>query len=143
VLIAVLAFCAALEGVFDFCLGCFFFGLGIDFGLIPASVYQPYLNMLNSRKYAFHFVHEKRSYPIATKEHVLLPDQVEPSKVDLIRKDRLEFEYKLQDTDLIRHTKVDFFAIPMSIAALAYFWKLVDDTSENADWNGGKNKLYF
>jgi hypothetical protein len=77
---------------------------------------------------------------VSSLEHVLLPDQTEPSKADLIRKDRSEFEYKLQDVDFIRHTKVDLFAIPMSIAALAYFWKLVDNTSENADWNGGKKQ---
>ena len=137
IVIALLAGAAACEGVVDFCFGCWMFGLGISFGIIPASVYQPYLNMVSDRKWAYAFMNEKRTFPTATKEHYFLPGQTEPSKVDLVRKDRLELEYKLQDVDVIRHTKIDFFAVPMAVAALAYFFKFTDNTSENSDFNGG------
>mmetsp|Transcript_33861 Transcript_33861/g.70391 ORF Transcript_33861/g.70391 Transcript_33861/m.70391 type:complete len:380 (-) Transcript_33861:46-1185(-) len=39
---AMLAFAAGLEGFLDFCLGCLFYGFGIQFGLIPDSVYRIY-----------------------------------------------------------------------------------------------------
>jgi tellurite resistance protein TehA-like permease/glutaredoxin len=137
VVAAALAAAAALEGVLDFCVGCFFFGLGITFGIVPASVYQPYLNLLPDRKWGHAYMNEKRTFPAASNEHYLLPGQTEPTKVDLIRKDRLELEYKLQDVDLVRHTRVEFFAIPMAIAALAYFFKLTDNTHPNSDFDGG------
>lgn len=137
IVMALLAGASGCEGILDFCFGCWMFGLGIQFGLLPGSVYQPYLNMISGRKWAYNYMNEKRVYPLAINEHVLLPGQSEPSKVDLIRKDRLELEYKLQDVNLIRHTKVDFFAIPMAVAALAYMFKLTDKRSENANFNGG------
>lgn len=137
IVIALLAGAAGCEGIFDFCFGCWMFGLAISFGILPASVYQPYLNMVSDRKWGYVYMNEKRTFPVAVNEHYLLPGQNEPSKVDLVRKDRLELEYKLQDVNLIRHTKIDFFAIPMAIGALAYMFKLTDNTHDLTDFNGG------
>jgi hypothetical protein len=40
--IGILAFASGLEAFLNFCLGCVFFGLGIQFGLIPPEVYRIY-----------------------------------------------------------------------------------------------------
>jgi len=137
VLMAVFALAVCGESIFDFCIGCWTFSMAVYLGIVPGSVYQPYLNMYPAYKWQYDFMNEKRTYPVAVNEHVLLPGQTEPTKIDLVRKDRLELEYKLQDVHLIRHTKIDHFAIPMAVAALAYFFKFTDNTSENADFNGG------
>ena len=77
----------------------------------------------------------KRNLPAVKSEHVFLAGQMEPTPVDLIRKDRLETEFKLEDVDIIRHTLVDFFAGPMSVAALALVFKGLSHTYRNSDGN--------
>ncbi|RYH22982.1 DUF4395 family protein [archaeon] len=130
VLMAILAACAFSEAIFDFCFGCWFFSIGIANGFISPNVYRPYLNLVEDRKWAYNYMNEKRTFPKATNEHVLLPGQKDPSPADLITKNRLELEYKLQDSDVLRHTRVEFFAVPMAIAALAYAFKLTDQTAK-------------
>lgn len=137
IVMAILAAASGLEGYLGFCLGCFIFGKAILLGLIPGSVYQPYLNLYMDKKWSYNFHHEKREFPKPEIKHVLLPGQTEASPIDLITKVRIETEYKIADVDMIRHTRVDFFAIPMTIAALAYIYKLTDSTSKGADFNTG------
>lgn len=129
VVIIILGAFAFSEAVFDFCFGCFFFSYGIANGYFSPAVYRPYLNLVEDRKWAYNYMNEKRTFPVATNEHVLLPGQKEPTPADLIVKNRLELEYKLQDDDFIRHTRVEFFSIPMAIAALAYSFKLTDQSA--------------
>ena len=53
-------------------------------------------------------------------------EQTVESPVDLIRKDRYETEYKLQDIH-VKNITVDFFAFPMSAGGLAMVFKFVAD----------------
>ena len=46
--------------------------------------------------------------------------------MDLIRKDRFETEYKLQDIHA-KNITVDFFAFPMTVAGLAMIFKFTAD----------------
>jgi tellurite resistance protein TehA-like permease/glutaredoxin/hemerythrin-like domain-containing protein len=137
VVMALLAAAAGLEGVLDFCLGCWMFGFLIKFGMVSPSVYRPYLSMREEKVWTYNFMHLFRDLPHAVNEHVLLPNQTEPTKVDLIRKKRFELEYKLQDIDLIRHTSVDFFAVPMSIMALAVMFQMTTKRYPVVDFDGG------
>lgn len=129
VVICILAFFAFIEAFFDFCFGCYFFGLAVSWKWISPSIYRPYLNMVEDKKWTYNYMNEKRTFPVATAEHYLLPGQKEPTPVDLIRKDRLELEYKLGDVSVIRHLRVEFFGMPMAIAALAYCFELTDETA--------------
>jgi tellurite resistance protein TehA-like permease/glutaredoxin len=120
---------AAMECLLDFCLGCWMFGYAIDFGLIPASIYRPYLNSFASKAWAWNYIHDDIvRYPNVTSEHVMLPGQSKPTPVDLIRKDRFETEYKNQDIS-VRHVTVDFYTAPLAVAALSLVFKLLADGS--------------
>jgi tellurite resistance protein len=123
VIIVALAIATGAEGFFDFCFGCLFFGMFLRAGLISKTLYVPYLNFVNVRKWAWFYTNAKDDYPKAESERLLMPWQTEPTSADLIRKNRLDTEYKLRDFDPIRHCRVDFFSIPMAICALALAWK--------------------
>jgi tellurite resistance protein TehA-like permease/glutaredoxin len=142
IMIALLIPPAGMEGILNFCLGCWMFGLAIQFKMIPPTIYEPYISYRAFRSWAYDFNNSDVKYDVVQNEHVLLPGQQEPSPVDLIRKDRLEPQYKNQDYS-IRHVTVDFYAIPMTAAALAFCYKMVSDVDENP-WarNWGTTKVY-
>lgn len=106
-----------------------------SFGLVRSDTFRPHIALKPERTWAYDFMNTKRKLPSVKNEHVLLAGQTEESPIDLIRKDRFETEYKLEDVDVIRHTLVDFFAGPMSVAALALVFKGLSHTYRNADGN--------
>jgi len=117
---------AFLEAAFDFCLGCEFFGIAVHLGIVPPSIYRASINLKLDKKWGWSFENANTAtYPKAVNERVLLPGQVEPSEIDLIRKDRIETEYKQKDYGLIRFTRVEYYAFPMSIAALSFVFNLL------------------
>lgn len=129
VVLACLMFAAALEGILDFCLGCWMFGHAIRLGLVSASVYSPYLNLLPSRKWAYDYAHKPYAFPPAKNQHVLLGEHDLPTPVDLIRKDRLETEYKLTDFNIVRNARIDFYAVPMTVAAVGFMLQAADSAA--------------
>eukprot|EP01041_Mallomonas_annulata_P011269 gene11269-23576_t len=126
VVLGALIFPTGLEGFLDFCLGCWMFGWGIRLGLLNGNVYRSFLNTVEDRKWTYNFMNSTTKQPYAVNDHVLLPGQTVKTPVDLIRKNRYETEYKLQDINPIKNTLVDFFGCPMATAALAYMYKLTD-----------------
>jgi len=128
IVLCMLAGAQTLEGVFNFCLGCWMFGHAISFGVVAPSVYAPHLNLVASRKWMHGYTTATHNFLPAMNEHILLPHQSMPSPVDLIRKKRLETEYKLWDVNPIRHTRIDFFAIPMTAAALGFVFFVANET---------------
>lgn len=73
--IGMLAGASGLEAFLDFCLGCLFYGFGIQFGLIPDSVYRIYTasrqEIVESWDYKYgdsngmYFTHEPSNYTIS------------------------------------------------------------------------------
>jgi tellurite resistance protein TehA-like permease/glutaredoxin len=126
IVIALLMGPTGLEGFLGFCLGCWMFGYGITFKLIPQSVYRPYLNLFPYKKWRHAFRHDKRSYPVAENAHILAAGQTVERATDLIAKDRIDTEYKFQDHHFIKHVKVAVFGWPMALAALSFLFKLTD-----------------
>ena len=55
VLLGLLTGAALLEGLLDFCLGCWMFGMAIGMGIVSPAVYSPYLNLLAPKKWAYEF----------------------------------------------------------------------------------------
>lgn len=123
----------ALEGFLDFCAGCWMFGWAITFGIVSKAVYQPYINLFPAKEWAYAFANEKRSYPEAERVHVLAHGQTHEEATDLIRKDRFETEYKLQDNHMIKHARVELFGWPMALAALQFVFKLAADSYPSGD----------
>lgn len=132
VVYAVLAICTFMEGGLDFCVGCWCFGWGIYFGIVPKILYSPYINFRNYRIWANAYTNATVDYPVGPKEHVLLPGQKDPTPADLIRPVRLEAEVKLRLFNPIKYCRIDFFVVPMAIAALAYTWMQVGISTQ---WN--------
>jgi len=124
VLLGLLTGAALLEGVFDFCVGCWMFSLAISFKMVSPAVYSPNLNLVPHMKWAYDFSKQAYNAPRAVNEHVLLPGQTNQTPVDLIRKNRLETESKLNDINLVRNTRIDFFAIPMTVSALGFMFMM-------------------
>ena len=96
------------------------FGMAIGMGIVSPAVYSPYLNLLAPKKWAYEFSQAEHNVPRAQNEHVLLDGQDTPTPVDLIRKDRLETEAKLHDVNLVRNMRIDFFGVPMTVAAVGF-----------------------
>lgn len=92
VILAVLSFAAFLEGVFDFCLGCWIFGFLFEYGLVRSDVFRPHINIKLDREWAYDFSHTKRDLPFAENRHVWLPGQDVDTPIDLVRKKRFETE---------------------------------------------------
>jgi tellurite resistance protein TehA-like permease/glutaredoxin len=138
IVIGILIFPTGLEGILDWCMGCWMFGLGIRYGIVPASVYRPYLNLYVDKYWAWDFSHSQPEMPEPLRVHVTLPGQAAETPIDLIRKDRFETEYKMQDRHIIKHARVDIFGLPMSLVALAYVYKLTSETyggfPEQGNW---------
>jgi tellurite resistance protein TehA-like permease/hemerythrin-like domain-containing protein len=122
VVLGLLMGAALLEGVFDFCLGCWMFSQAIALKLMSPAVYSPYLNLLASKKWGHEYSMKEHNVPRAVNEHVLTAGQVNSTPVDLIRKNRLETESKLRDVNLVRNLRIDFFAVPMTVAALSFMF---------------------
>lgn len=109
---------AALEGFFDFCLGCVFYGLGIRFGLIPPHVYRIYTNI--------------REETVSGWDYENLPSGApRPERVDTDASSEVSLKYKTRsdewtkdDFHLIRNMQVSYFAMPLSLAGLAVAFKL-------------------
>eukprot|EP01038_Epipyxis_sp_PR26KG_P015306 gene15306-20628_t len=133
VVIVGLGVATGMEELIDFCVGCFAFGIMMRLGLVSKGVYRPYINFSNYRRWAWDYTFDKTNYPQVKAERYMLPGQTEPTKVDLMRKVRLDTEYKLRDFSLIRHMRVEMFGFPLTIATLAfaYFYanKYIPDTN--------------
>lgn len=137
VVLAALAGAASLEAFLDFCFGCFFFGKFISYGLVSPSVYRASINLKQDKKWAWRYGYgNTTTYPVAVNEHVMLLGQTEETEIDLVRKNRFETEYKNQDFNVLKFTRIDYFSIPMSIVTLAYAFNLLTGkgliTSDNS-----------
>ena len=79
IVIGALIFPTGLEGIFDFCLGCWMFGIAISLNIIPPSVYRPYLNIFPAKKWAQNFSTDTSvKYEAVASTHVMTPGQVLP-----------------------------------------------------------------
>lgn len=140
--------------------GCFVFGYLVRFGLAPKSVFRAALTNIHDTAWAWRFANANPEAKALAQggpnEHVLLPGQADESPVDLIRKNRVETEFKNADFNrargggarteeesytrllslpplvVIRHTRVDHFGVPLGLVTLAVAFKLLDTLNRNA-----------
>lgn len=122
----ILAFAAGLEGFLNFCLGCVFYGFGIQFGLIPDAVYRIYTS---SRQEIVDSWEYKYGDSMANA----------PARIDVNPASAISLKYKVKtdewtkdDFDIIRHMQVDYFGMPLAIAGLATAFKIASNWSN--DW---------
>eukprot|EP00523_Entomoneis_sp_CCMP467_P011515 CAMPEP_0168717948 /NCGR_PEP_ID=MMETSP0724-20121128/261_1 /TAXON_ID=265536 /ORGANISM="Amphiprora sp., Strain CCMP467" /LENGTH=1003 /DNA_ID=CAMNT_0008764437 /DNA_START=689 /DNA_END=3700 /DNA_ORIENTATION=+ len=118
VILGVLLIFAALESCFGYCAACHCFMIGIQWGLLPNSVYRIYTSARQELMDTWNYVHANQDVP--TPERV---DTDPTSKIALKYKTKTD-EFTKNDFDWIRHMMPCYFAIPLSLAGLATAFKL-------------------
>jgi hypothetical protein len=76
---------AGLEALMDFCLGCLFFGYGIQYGIIPEQVYRIYTATRQETVDSWNFRFGESNAP-------------EPNKVDTDAHSPISLKYKKKST---------------------------------------------
>lgn len=116
-----LAGAAGMEGFLDFCLGCVFYGLGIQFGLIPDETYR---------------IHTaSRQETVETWDYMNLNAHApEPVRVDTDPKSPIALKYKKKsdewtkdDFDVVRNMQLTYFGMPLGLAGIALAFKLAGE----------------
>lgn len=107
VILGLLMGASGLEGFFNFCLGCVFFGLGIRFKLISPAVYRIYANTKDSVINGWHWANVEAAKATAPKEVVReAGSNGVQTKADLKYKRVKTDEYIVSDFHLIRNMQV-------------------------------------
>jgi tellurite resistance protein TehA-like permease/glutaredoxin len=126
----ILAVGCLISFAFNFDIGVWLYGVAFKLRLTRDDAFRPHIHLLQDKNWEYDFNRDAATFKIFHSQvhnrHVLLPGQTELSEIDLVRKNRLETEFKLQDHSYVRHVKIDLFACPMAIAALAYAFKVTD-----------------
>jgi hypothetical protein len=122
VVIGMLLGAAALEAFLNFCLGCVFFGLGIQLGLIPDTVYRIYTDTRDKVAKGWHYSNDAGRNSEAPKE--VYPAFAKTS-ADLKYKRVKSDEHILSDFHVIRNMQVISLpraahSLVQSIATLSY-----------------------
>lgn len=116
--IAMLAGAAGLEGFLDFCLGCLFYGFGIQFGLIPDNVYRIYTasrqEIVDSWSYRF------RNSNAPPPERI----DTDPSDPIAMKYKKKSDEWTKDDFSIFRNMQVSYFGMPLSLTGLAVAFKI-------------------
>ncbi|GAX15836.1 hypothetical protein FisN_2Lh445 [Fistulifera solaris] len=116
--IAMIAGASGLEAFCDFCLGCVFFGLGIQFGLLPDDCYRIHTQTIRETQESYDYKMTNQNVPA-------------PVAIDTNPSDPTALKYKVKtdewtknDFDPIKHMQVGYFAMPLSLAGLAVAFKM-------------------
>jgi tellurite resistance protein TehA-like permease len=119
-----LAGAAGLEGFCDFCFGCLFYGVGIQFGLLPDSTYRIHTATRQETidAWDYRFLNSNAVKPV----HV----DTDPKSAVSLKYQKKTDEWTKDDFDLLRHMQVGYFAMPVSIAGLALAFKVAGKWSD-------------
>mmetsp|Transcript_24281 Transcript_24281/g.32351 ORF Transcript_24281/g.32351 Transcript_24281/m.32351 type:complete len:987 (+) Transcript_24281:202-3162(+) len=119
--LAGLAGAAGLEGFGNFCVGCLFYQLGIQFGLIPDHVYRIYTSSRQEVEDSWNYVN--------TPSHAPRPESVDtdPTNAIALKYKRKTDEWTKDDFHLIRNMQVSYFGMPLALAGLATAFKIASD----------------
>lgn len=116
-----LACAAGLEGFFDFCLGCVFYGFGIQFGLIPDDVYRIHTSSKQEISDSWDYMYTNSKAPKPT-----IVD-TDPSSEIALKYKRKTDEWTKDDWHLVRNMQVSYFAMPLALAGLSLTFKVASD----------------
>lgn len=129
-----LAFTIALAGATGlnaagWCAGCWMFGLGVQFGLLPQSIYKVFTSVRAEAQYTWEEANKVLDLPEPTIKTKNLIDVTVPTTVDYVYKDKSD-DYGPQDFHIIKHVKITHFLALMGTAGLACTWKLASSSSQ-------------
>mmetsp|Transcript_19267 Transcript_19267/g.32174 ORF Transcript_19267/g.32174 Transcript_19267/m.32174 type:complete len:928 (-) Transcript_19267:1082-3865(-) len=118
VVLGLLLGAAFLEGFVGFCVGCLFFGLGVQFGIFPDYVYRIYANTREETAAAYDYLHD--DFGAQAPEFV----DTDPTSKIALKYKRKVAEWSKDDFNLVKHMQVTYFAAPLALAGLATAFKL-------------------
>ena len=113
-----LAGASGLEWALDFCLGCWFFSIGIYLGLIPDHVYRIYTSTRQETEDSWDYMFLKSG---AKKPELI---NTNPSSPIALKYKKKTDEWTKDDFDVIRHMQVSYFAMPLGFVGLAVAFKI-------------------
>ena len=113
-----------MEGFADFCLGCVFYGLGIDFGLLPKSTYRIHTATRQETVESWDYQNLDSGAPAPVRV------DTDPSSPVSLKYKKKTDEWTKDDFDLIKHMQVAYFGMPLAIGGLAMAFKIAGEWSE-------------
>ncbi|KAG5178887.1 voltage-dependent anion channel-domain-containing protein [Tribonema minus] len=147
----------ATQGFLAWCLGCWFFAMGVELGLIPASIHRLHLQLLHEKRYTWRFTHtyttDRRAPPSVTQRTPGLP----ANPTDLTSKKRSDKDKwqrnnpvkfaaelaapltdKWQWFNPVKYAAVTHFAAPLTVVSAGVPWLYLgyDTVSEVVAWVG-------
>ena len=137
VIISILLLCAAMEGIFDFCVGCFVFSFLVQFKIVSPTVYKLHLNTKDEKELIYDEAFTKLNQgPYVMKQRFIDPNN--PRKCDLYYKIKSD-EQKQEDFHIIRHLRISLFFLVLGVTALSIVWRFMADINNdeftNDIWN--------
>eukprot|EP00629_Pelagomonadales_sp_RCC1024_P000296 CAMPEP_0119261536 /NCGR_PEP_ID=MMETSP1329-20130426/1570_1 /TAXON_ID=114041 /ORGANISM="Genus nov. species nov., Strain RCC1024" /LENGTH=970 /DNA_ID=CAMNT_0007261101 /DNA_START=166 /DNA_END=3078 /DNA_ORIENTATION=- len=117
VVYGVLTCAASLEGFGNVCVGCIFFQLGVQLGLLPAHVYRIATSTREEQKATWEWKHLDATNKVAPV----------PSDKGGYTHTVTSDEWKKDDFDVVRHVTVGYFAAPVGLAGCAVALKVASD----------------
>lgn len=108
----------------NFCLGCLFFGWGIQYKVFPDSVYRIYTSSKQEVEDSWDYMYKESG--AAKPEKV----DTDPSSVISLKYKKKSDEWTKDDFDLIRNMQVGYFSMPLGIVGLATAFKMASDWNE-------------
>ena len=124
-----LAGAAALEGIFDFCLGCVFFGFVVQLRIVPDYVYRIATNTLEETKTTWEYTQLPSGAPAPVRKEPA-DAGADAAPVALCYKVK-SAEWTKDDFHLVRNMQVQYFAMPMGIAGLGVAFKMASRWTAN------------
>jgi glutaredoxin-related protein len=124
-----LAGAAALEGFFDFCLGCVFFGFAVQLRIVPDYVYRIASNTLQETKTTWEYTQLPSGAPAPVRKEPA--DAGADAAPVALRYKVKSAEWTKDDFHVVRNMQVQYFAMPMGIAGLGVAFKMASRWTAN------------
>jgi glutaredoxin 3 len=125
IFMAMLACAAGLEAFFNYCLGCVFYGIGIQYGLFPDYVFRIHTATLQETSDSWDYMYIDSNAP--------KPEKVDtdPSNPIALKYKKKTDEWSKDDFDPIRNMQVGYFGMPLAITGLSVAFKIGSSWSES------------
>mmetsp|Transcript_38079 Transcript_38079/g.84818 ORF Transcript_38079/g.84818 Transcript_38079/m.84818 type:complete len:945 (+) Transcript_38079:211-3045(+) len=112
----------ALEGFIGFCLGCFFFSLMIQFGILPKTMYTVFTSIKDEVEYTWEDMNKRLNEGPAERHVKHRLDSDHPLRIDYKYKAKTDDQTK-EDFHIIKHVKITHFLMHMGMAGCACAWQ--------------------
>jgi tellurite resistance protein TehA-like permease/glutaredoxin len=125
-----LAVASGMEWALDFCLGCLFYSLGIQFGIFPDYVYRIYTSSKQEVEDSWDYMYTNSNAPKPVKVNT------DPTSAISLKYKKKTDQWTKDDFDIVRHMQIAYFAMPLALLALSVAFKMGGDFSASFNTTG-------